>query len=152
MRALARCQWHPASAVTDAADKFPSHACEAWFGRSEAIANRHYRQVTEEHFQKAIAPDGKPADAPTPGNATAHREKPTDRTQPSRDDIRDHKPGGAKSGAREDEKAAQNPARYPALPNPTESQETQKALADKGLERSSSKHSVLPSASPTLEG
>jgi len=45
-----------ASAVTDAADKFPSHVCEAWFGHSEAIANRHYRQVTEDHFQKAIAP------------------------------------------------------------------------------------------------
>jgi len=126
-----------ASAVTDAADKFPGHVCEAWFGHSEAIANRHYRQVTEEHFQKAIAPDGKPADAPTLGNATGQREKPTDRTQPGRDDTRDRTPGGAKSGAREDEKAAQNPARYPALPNPTESQETQKALGNKGLERSS---------------
>ena len=43
-----------ASAVTDAADQYPSHVCEAWFGHSEAIANRHYRQVTEDHFQKAI--------------------------------------------------------------------------------------------------
>lgn len=93
--------------------------------------------MTEEHFQKAIAPDGKPADAPTPGNATGQREKPTDRMQPGRDDTRGDKRGGAKSGAQEAKKAAQNPARYPALPNPTESQETQKALADKGLERSS---------------
>ena len=45
-----------ASAATDAADVFPSHICEAWFGHSEAIANRHYRQVTEDHFQKAIKP------------------------------------------------------------------------------------------------
>ncbi len=46
-----------ASAVTDAADKFSGHVCEAWFGHSEAIANRHYRQVTEEHFRKAILRD-----------------------------------------------------------------------------------------------
>jgi hypothetical protein len=41
-----------ASAATDAANKFPCHVCEAWFGHSEAITNRHYRQVAEDHFQK----------------------------------------------------------------------------------------------------
>lgn len=44
-----------ASAATDAADKFPGHVCESWFGHSEAIANRHYRQVTEDHFHKAVS-------------------------------------------------------------------------------------------------
>lgn len=38
-------------------------------------------------------------------------------------------------GARKNEKVAQKPARYSILTNRTESQETQKALVDKGLER-----------------
>ncbi len=41
--------------VTELCDKFPEHVCEAWLGHSEVIAKRHYRQVTEKHFEKAIA-------------------------------------------------------------------------------------------------
>ena len=79
-----------ASAVTDAADKFPGHVCEAWFGHSEAIANRHYRQVTEDHFQKAVIADqqkgGEPASkatqnpthaAPVRGRKASHTKQQT---------------------------------------------------------------------------
>jgi len=129
-----------ASAVTDAADKFPGHVCEAWFGHSEAIANRHYRQVTEEHFQKAVSAEEEPpkrvASISVPA---ARRGGPVDRTNPCRNGAegarRGSGKGGAKSGARKDEKVAQKPAHHPALLDRTESQETQKALVAKGLER-----------------
>jgi integrase len=42
------------SAVTDAADHFPSHVVAAWFGHSEAIAKAHYRMETAAHA-KAVA-------------------------------------------------------------------------------------------------
>jgi integrase len=44
-----------ASRSTELADAFPGHVAEAWLGHSAAIANKHYRQVTDEHFAKAAA-------------------------------------------------------------------------------------------------
>ena len=43
-----------ASCATDLADTFPSHICAEWLGHTEQIADKHYRQVTESHFEKAI--------------------------------------------------------------------------------------------------
>ncbi|HSA26192.1 MAG TPA: site-specific integrase [Phycisphaerae bacterium] len=42
-----------ASRATELADEYPSHVAAAWLGHTEAIADSFYRQVTEEHFQKA---------------------------------------------------------------------------------------------------
>jgi len=103
-----------ASAVTDAADKFPGHVCEAWFGHSEAIANRHYRQVTEQHFQKAVSADDSPPKRAVPTVVPAARGSgPVDRTNPRWNSFGDSrqtgKEGGAKSGARKDEKPAHHP-------------------------------------------
>lgn len=42
------------SRATELRDHFPSHVCAAWLGHTEAIADRHYRQVTDEHFEQAI--------------------------------------------------------------------------------------------------
>ena len=42
-----------ASCATDLADLFPSHVCTEWLGHTEKVANTHYRQTTETHFQKA---------------------------------------------------------------------------------------------------
>jgi integrase len=42
-----------ASRATELAEIFPSHVAAAWLGHCEAIADKHYRQVTEEHFRKA---------------------------------------------------------------------------------------------------
>ena len=43
-----------ASRATELAEQYPGHVAAQWLGHSEEIANRHYRQVTEEHFAKAI--------------------------------------------------------------------------------------------------
>jgi len=48
-----------ASRATELADAFPSHVASAWLGHTEAIADAHYRQVTEEHFVKAVTTDAK---------------------------------------------------------------------------------------------
>lgn len=55
-----------AAAVTDGADRHPNHVCEAWFGHSDAIANKHYRQVTEAHFQAASKGGGKESSTASP--------------------------------------------------------------------------------------
>ncbi len=41
------------SRATELADQFPSHVCTAWLGHTEAVADKHYRQVTDDHFAKA---------------------------------------------------------------------------------------------------
>lgn len=43
-----------ASRATELAEQFPGHVAAAWLGHTEAIANKHYRQVTDEHFAAAM--------------------------------------------------------------------------------------------------
>jgi hypothetical protein len=43
-----------ASRETELVETFPSHVVAEWVGHSVAIANKHYLQVTEEHFAKAV--------------------------------------------------------------------------------------------------
>lgn len=43
------------SRATELAEEYPAHVCEAWLGHSEIIARKHYRQVTDEHFDRATA-------------------------------------------------------------------------------------------------
>lgn len=53
----AGCQpWHNlrASAQTDLARRFPRHVCCQWLGNSQAVAQKDYLGVTDEHFQAAI--------------------------------------------------------------------------------------------------
>lgn len=38
---------------TELAEKFPIQAVTAWIGNSEAVARKHYLQVTDEHFARA---------------------------------------------------------------------------------------------------
>jgi integrase len=45
-----------ASCQTELEDSFPSHVVCAWLGNSEAVARKHYLQVTDDHFEKAITP------------------------------------------------------------------------------------------------
>ena len=42
-----------ASRATELAGEFPSHVAAAWLGHTEAIADKHYRSVTESDFEKA---------------------------------------------------------------------------------------------------
>jgi integrase len=42
-----------ATRETELAEAFPAHVVSAWIGNSEAVAAKHYLQVTDEHFQRA---------------------------------------------------------------------------------------------------
>ena len=48
--------WHNlrSSRQTELTDLFPSHIVNAWLGNTEKIANKHYLQVLEAHFEKAL--------------------------------------------------------------------------------------------------
>ena len=48
---------------TELAEKFPSHVVCDWLGNSEDIARKHYLQITDEHFQRAMEPaaSGRPS-------------------------------------------------------------------------------------------
>jgi len=59
--------WHNlrASCQTELENHFPSHVVCSWLGNTEAVARRHYLQVTEEHFARAVAPRSA-KECPTP--------------------------------------------------------------------------------------
>jgi len=75
-----------ATRATELADRFPSHVCAAWLGHTEAIADEFYRQVTDEHFERATAADEKAVRKPVrAGGAcrrTEHANPPSKRTKP----------------------------------------------------------------------
>jgi hypothetical protein len=43
-----------ATRATELADEFPSNVAADWLGHSVMIADKHYRQTTDEHFAKAL--------------------------------------------------------------------------------------------------
>ncbi|MHB9070199.1 MAG: hypothetical protein ACYC54_07500 [Sedimentisphaerales bacterium] len=52
--------WHKlfqnlrSSRETELTQKFPLHVVCAWMGNSQLVAAKHYLQVTEDHFTKAV--------------------------------------------------------------------------------------------------
>ncbi len=42
------------SRETELVEQFPAHVVTAWLGNSEQVAMRHYLQVTDEHFARAM--------------------------------------------------------------------------------------------------
>ena len=66
---------------TELEEIFPSHVVCAWIGNSEAVARRHYLQVTDDHFQRADtgAPEAvqNPVQQPaeTPCNTSQQKEQ-----------------------------------------------------------------------------
>ncbi len=46
-----------ASRETELAESFPLHVVCAWIGNSQPIAAKHYLQVTDEHFERAVGAD-----------------------------------------------------------------------------------------------
>ena len=48
--------WHNmrASRQTELEELFPSHVVCAWMGNSQAVARKHYLQITDAHFAKAV--------------------------------------------------------------------------------------------------
>ena len=59
--------WHNlrSSRQTELTEDFPSHVVTAWLGNSERIAEKHYLQVLDSHFAKAVEPSPKTARNPT---------------------------------------------------------------------------------------
>ncbi|MBX7167468.1 MAG: tyrosine-type recombinase/integrase [Pirellulales bacterium] len=49
---------------TELEESFPSHVVCQWLGNSQAVARRHYLQVTEDHFTRAVAKPGEAARNP----------------------------------------------------------------------------------------
>lgn len=51
--------WHNlrSSCQTELTERFPSHVVTAWLGNSERIAEKHYLQVLDSHFEKAATAD-----------------------------------------------------------------------------------------------
>ena len=51
--------WHNlrSSRQTELSETFPSHVVTAWLGNSERIAEKHYLQVLDSHFAKAVSAD-----------------------------------------------------------------------------------------------
>jgi hypothetical protein len=43
-----------ATRQTELEEEFPSHVVCAWIGDSQAVAARHYLQVTDDHFARAV--------------------------------------------------------------------------------------------------
>ena len=39
---------------TELVESFPVHVAAAWLGNTEAVATKHYLQVTDDHFQRAV--------------------------------------------------------------------------------------------------
>ena len=58
-----------ASRETELAERFPIHVVCAWLGNTPDIARKHYLQITDEHFQRAL----EPAASNSPSNATVQR-------------------------------------------------------------------------------
>ena len=54
---------------TELADEFPMHVVCQWIGNSQLIAAKHYLQVTDDHFSKAVRnPVQQPAVLPRTGS------------------------------------------------------------------------------------
>lgn len=43
-----------ATRETELAESFPAHVVSAWIGNSQIVAAKHYLQVTESHFERAV--------------------------------------------------------------------------------------------------
>jgi integrase len=43
-----------ASCRTELQERFPSHVINKWLGQSSAVAEKHYLQTTDEHWQRAV--------------------------------------------------------------------------------------------------
>ena len=62
------------SRETELTEEYPIQVACAWIGNSEAVAKKHYLQVTEEHFQRAIASGRQSGGSPikNSGHGLAH--------------------------------------------------------------------------------
>ncbi len=72
---------------TELAEHYPLHVVTAWLGNSQLVAAKHYLQVTDEHFERAIAaqvsPDAasEPAQADGSPNSSGAKQEAQDRSE-----------------------------------------------------------------------
>jgi integrase len=59
--------WHNlrSTAQTELTERFPAHVVCAWLGNSQAVAQKHYLQVTDDHFAAALTLANEAAQNPT---------------------------------------------------------------------------------------
>lgn len=57
------------SRETELAETFPLHVVTAWIGNTERVASKHYLQVTDDHFVRAVHRDSTPNSALLPETA-----------------------------------------------------------------------------------
>ena len=62
---------------TELAETFPIHVVTKWIGNSESVARKHYLQVTEDHYTKALTP------IPEAAHKAAHNTAQTTTVEPS---------------------------------------------------------------------
>jgi integrase len=62
---------------TELMEEYPAHVVCAWIGNSESVARKHYLQLTDEHFARAV--QGGPSKAAQKAAQQAHAE---DRSEP----------------------------------------------------------------------
>jgi integrase len=76
--------WHNlrASRQTELEESFPSHVVCAWLGNSETVAKRHYLQVTDAHFEKAVQKAVHQNDPRQETDASGEEFEPSDGEQP----------------------------------------------------------------------
>lgn len=94
-----------ASRQTELTARFPLHVVCEWIGNSAAIADKHYLQVTGDHYTSAVSTPTTQKSGTESGTPTVPR----------------------------DEKAAQNEAQQAAVESSTESQETKKARENRAV-------------------
>jgi hypothetical protein len=66
---------------TELEDTFPSHVVCTWLGNSEAVARKHYLQVTDDHFEKALHNPMQQA------HATARNDSQDEMTEPQKPPV-----------------------------------------------------------------
>ena len=66
-----------ASRQTELENVFPSHVVCKWIGNSQAVARKHYLQVTDEHFEMAVRKSVLPGDLNTAASGDKGRQAPT---------------------------------------------------------------------------
>ncbi len=76
-----------ASRETELENDFPSHVVAGWLGNSPAVARRHYLQITEEHFaralEKPVAGSGMGTDMAPSADARRCQTAPPEAPQPA---------------------------------------------------------------------
>ena len=73
------------SRETELMEHFPAHVVVAWLGNSEAVARKHYLQVTEDHFASGAEALHYPVQQPSAGSGNVQNTAPDFTTRPLKD-------------------------------------------------------------------